>query len=376
MKYSILYIGSFCLPDYNAAAHRVLNNAKLLREIGHFVVFLDVQPECSENLQQTERQISGFNAYSRKMRIIKDRVKYTYDISAIDSLILKYNINMIIAYDYPSLATLRLIHKHGKRIKICTDCTEWYVGKGRRFPYNVFIAIDTFIRMHIVNHKVDGMICISDYLQSYYKCKNQCVKIPPLIDKEDSIWHQNTNREMDGRLHLLCFDIPSKNIIKESIEPIVNAVLASSINICLSVIGITKEEFENKYKYVIDIKYLDRIEFIERIAYRECIKKMAEADGVVIWRNKNRVTSAGFSTKFVESFTAGTMVITNNTGELEQYIKKYGGGYIVNDEREMIDAFCNLQDTINKKNVKQTAGRDVFDIKNYKNDVEKWINCL
>ena len=37
---SVLYIGGFDLPDKNAAAHRVLNNGKVLRELGYEVVFV------------------------------------------------------------------------------------------------------------------------------------------------------------------------------------------------------------------------------------------------------------------------------------------------------------------------------------------------
>jgi len=36
----IIYYGPFQLPDKNAAAHRVINNAKLLRELGYETVFL------------------------------------------------------------------------------------------------------------------------------------------------------------------------------------------------------------------------------------------------------------------------------------------------------------------------------------------------
>ena len=38
-KGSIIYIGGFELPDKNAAAHRVLNNAKIIRELGYEVFF-------------------------------------------------------------------------------------------------------------------------------------------------------------------------------------------------------------------------------------------------------------------------------------------------------------------------------------------------
>ena len=41
MKKTVLYIGGFQLPDKNAAALRVLGNAKILTELGYRVVFLN-----------------------------------------------------------------------------------------------------------------------------------------------------------------------------------------------------------------------------------------------------------------------------------------------------------------------------------------------
>ena len=37
---TVIYAGNFELPDKNAAAHRVVNNAKLFKELGFDTVFL------------------------------------------------------------------------------------------------------------------------------------------------------------------------------------------------------------------------------------------------------------------------------------------------------------------------------------------------
>lgn len=41
-KGTILYVGGFELPDKNAAAHRVLSNAKIFRELGYNVFFAEL----------------------------------------------------------------------------------------------------------------------------------------------------------------------------------------------------------------------------------------------------------------------------------------------------------------------------------------------
>ena len=43
----VLYLGGFELPDKNAAAQRVLSNAKLLREMGHDVTFAGISKDIN-----------------------------------------------------------------------------------------------------------------------------------------------------------------------------------------------------------------------------------------------------------------------------------------------------------------------------------------
>ena len=44
----ILYVGGFELPDKNAAAHRVLSNGKLLRDLGYEVSFVGITHKSLE----------------------------------------------------------------------------------------------------------------------------------------------------------------------------------------------------------------------------------------------------------------------------------------------------------------------------------------
>ncbi|MPN48362.1 hypothetical protein SDC9_195969 [bioreactor metagenome] len=44
-KGTVLYIGSFEMPDKSAAAHRVLNNGKIFRDLGYKVAFIGPDKE-------------------------------------------------------------------------------------------------------------------------------------------------------------------------------------------------------------------------------------------------------------------------------------------------------------------------------------------
>ena len=41
-KGTIIYMGNFELPDKNAAAHRVMNNGKIFKDLGYRVAYLGV----------------------------------------------------------------------------------------------------------------------------------------------------------------------------------------------------------------------------------------------------------------------------------------------------------------------------------------------
>ena len=51
---TIIYIGSFEMPDKNAAAHRVLNNARNLRELGFNVVFVGLNANADAEFSKTK----------------------------------------------------------------------------------------------------------------------------------------------------------------------------------------------------------------------------------------------------------------------------------------------------------------------------------
>ena len=59
---NILYVGFYSLPDKDAAANRVVNNAKALRDAGHRVWFLNEQQDCVNNIIETKHDVLGFQS--------------------------------------------------------------------------------------------------------------------------------------------------------------------------------------------------------------------------------------------------------------------------------------------------------------------------
>ena len=101
---TILYIGTFNMPDKCPAAHRVKSISKSLRDLGFEVCFFGV----GENLMK-EQETEGFSYYNifdgKKGSLFKEM----FQISHIKDFVKRNkNVKAIIAYNYPSIALLKL----------------------------------------------------------------------------------------------------------------------------------------------------------------------------------------------------------------------------------------------------------------------------
>ena len=123
-KGTIIYLGAFEFPDKNPAAHRVVSNAKAIRELGYDVVFIGVNKIISEEC--VKGKYFGFDVFSRKYpNDIIDWLKYITTYRFYLKIIGKYNnVKAIICYNSPSVSMF-LLYKWGKKknIKVIADCT-------------------------------------------------------------------------------------------------------------------------------------------------------------------------------------------------------------------------------------------------------------
>ena len=377
---NILYVGFYSLPDKDAAANRVVNNAKALRDAGHRVWFLDEQQDCVNNIIETKHDGLGFQSWSAlRPNGFKGLLKKMTSIKNITTVVEEIkNLDVIIVYNYPSIALIKLTkycRKHN--IKIAADCTEWYSGKDYNFPMNVLSAGDSFLRMRLAQKKLDGIIAISSYLRNYYnKCKN-VVFVPPLVDTDDSKWNQEKYSFDMHKLNLVYAGNLGKS--KEVFLPIIDA-LNTSYNrqeIVLRIVGATKEQFlkmcpDAKEK----IKGLENsVVFYGRVSHKESLKIVSSSDYLVFLREKNRVTMAGFSTKFVEALSCGTAVITTDTSDMKSYIQRLSCGYLIDEKITLTEIFN--KDINELKEVKRNIkGTDLFDYKGYIPMFTNWIKQL
>lgn len=373
-KGTILYIGFFSLPDKNAAANRVMNNAKLFKLLGYDVVFIDEQDNYSfKDIFSSKREINGFTIYSQKKpTTLKEYLNKAIKIKNIEMVFSEIkNPKMIIAYNYPAIALFKLFKLFNKKVKICSDCTEWYSGSGYKFPKNILSKLDSFFRMRIIQKKLDGIICISSYLDEYYKRKVKTVIIPPLVDIEDKIWNQDKYK-LEG-INFIYSGSPGAD--KDIIKPIVQVISGiTEKKIKFRIVGVTKEEYLKLNPK--DLKYINNnIVFLGKVSHSESIKLIKSSNYFIFLRKKNRVSMAGFSTKFVEAMTNNLYIITTNTSDIEKYIHLRNKGVILEDISKLKEKILEIIIKEEKINLKEKKEKicDIFYYKKYEQVMKEFM---
>jgi glycosyltransferase involved in cell wall biosynthesis len=374
-KGTIVYIGAFELPDGNAAAHRVIGNAKALRDIGYNVVLIGKGGNSNELFNKSEYY--GFECWNEtlpksKLNILKSLI----DVKNIYTIISKISdLKMVIVYNYPAVA-LGKIYKYCKSrgIKCVADVTEWYGVQNRSLVYKVFKGIDSMLRMRVFHKRIDGLIVISSYLGEYYNSQ-QIVVIPPLIDIEDEKWKSINCSKQEQDLTFVYAGSPSKS--KERLDVIIDTIakVQNEYPIKLIIVGITKEQYQNIYgdlpEKIINSRNKSVL-FKGRVSHSESLNYVKQAYYTFIIREDSRLTRAGFPTKFVESVTCGTPVITTASSDLNKYI--------INDrENGEIVTFENIEEKFKKiiqNNNRLVVNRTLFDYREYTPKLNEFVEKI
>ena len=330
---TILYIGGFELPDKNAAAQRVLANAKLFREIGYEIILLGAKKniEYDTPIITTKFQYEGFLMYSvaypksvrQWMDYLMNANKYIEFAKNIE------NLQSIVCYNFPSIA-LEKIRKYCVKanIKCIADVTEWYSGKGRVFPINILKELDTFYRMRIVQKKMDTLIVISRYLERYYSKQNNVIYIPPLTDLKYLV--RNSSKKTQTKELRLVYAGSLGVGLKDHINILIEALAKVKRKVRLDIIGIDKREYLSIYPEHKNREILTHnIVFHGRLSHSVTLDYVRNADFCCFFRYDNRLTMAGFPTKFSEAISLGTPVLTNRTSNIDEYIQDGVNGVLV-----------------------------------------------
>ena len=364
-KGTIIYVGGFEMPDKNAAAHRVLNNAKVFSSLGYHVVFCGVDRDIAASFAEPISMGQFENVPAAYPKCGKEWVKYLINFQHIKKTFSQYsNVKFAIAYNMHAVPLAKLM-KYCKRkgIKLIADVTEWYENRFSITPIKFVKWVDTAVVMRVLQKRVDGMIAISTYLERYYKRHvSNIVVVPPLVDITDEKWHQKVEKDT-SYVEFVYSGSPGTD--KDKIGLIVESFcnIKTEKPYRFRVIGITEEQFLQMYpnqKECLDILN-DKIEFCGRVSHPESIAALLRADYCIFIRDRSRKNMAGFPTKFVECVTSGVGIIANDVSDIRQYFPKEDGYYIISDvESDSIQKVINI---ILQGNVRTNKLNGIFDFR-------------
>ena len=376
-KKTILYIGGFELPDKNAAAHRVLNNAKIIKKMGYNVVFIGITKD-KKIIENKCTDIQGFESWVIKYPETKlEWMGYLLNFKKIKKVLDIYNsLEAVIAYNYQSGVLYQLKNYCKKNnIKIIADCTEWYDAKGNGCAFYILKSIDSYLRMNIIQPKLDGLIVISEYLEKYYsKYLVKISNIPPLVDKNEKKWELNKLNFDNDKLKLVYAGSPGKQ--KDNLRYVIEAFKnIDRKKYEFKILGITYDAYIRDNSDHIELleKLKENIYFLGRVDHLKALEFVKIADFNIFIRDINRVTLAGFPTKFVESLSCGTPVITNNSSDLEKYLFNNVNGFLIKgDIKKNIEKIISQDSKILKK-LKSNTNLNInqFDYNNYIDEMKK-----
>ena len=384
MEKKIFYIGNFSFPYGNASGARVLGNGLLFREIGCEVTYIGVNNDVNSTstLEGSLKEYKGFNYYNFPYPSgVNGWLSYKKRFYEVKELLEKHSPDVIILYGSPTLSIFgKLILNWSRKNKIIclSDCVDWLSSGTGSFIHRIVKFLDNSYQKKILNKQTDGLITISSYLSKYYKNKKTVI-LPPLIDTEK---YKNLNyKRTDNKLQLIYVGQPfatdgrkvREKSIKDRIDKVINIlVILKSFDFVFNIYGITKNQYLRiipRQKEKLE-KLGEKIIFHGKIKNEEAVERIAESHFTILFRDKNRMTSAGFPTKFVETISCGTPIITTKTSDLEDYIKEGENGFFIDlaDKKEVLKKMkfifnLNIDEIDKMKNLSKKS--KIFDNKNF-----------
>ncbi len=363
----IIYWGGFELPDKNAAAHRVMANAKLLRLLGYKVIFLGTSSEQFIGVRQASEMVyegAHPNTNRQWAEHLVSLKNLRHIVSQCD------NLKAIILYNLPFI-TLLCVKLAFRSCKVIYDCTEWTPVTEGSFLKRLFKRLDGFAVRHWLPYITDALIVISRRMEQAYAKRSHVLRLPPLIDADDAIWRQPVT-------HMDTFDFVYAGVLdnsKDSLDAIVSAFHSLPYShVRLRVIGVTEEDFLRYYPSFKSSPAMsdDRILFMPRQSHEETVRHVLNCGCYVFIRPSDLRNNAGFPTKFVEAFTCGVPIIATDISDIRFYARPNIQIIPSTDEHDLVEAMT----TAVKNGYCKPALDKTFHYANYRQSTNDWLDLF
>jgi glycosyltransferase involved in cell wall biosynthesis len=326
------------LPDKNALALRVLSNCYAMRDAGYNPIIVGYcRSKVPNKIMDTKTTVQGFDCYNVPypkclFQWMKDSLTY----KKIEKVILSYGIDNVKAIIFTEigapnvLGLMRFTKKNN--IRMISDTVDWFDSYSNNPIKKILQIINEKISVNLLKPKIKNIICISSFLSNHYKGKNcNTVIIPSLTINDTRKYSFNRVYKPNPIRSYIYVGNPGYKGIKDRIDWCIQAFseLFNTEDAILKVYGIERKEYIEQFGCQSILK--DNIFFYGKQPNSHCIQEIQRADFFVFAREDRRTTKAGFPTKFSESLSCGTPVITTPSGDLKNYLYNNINGYISNE---------------------------------------------
>ena len=353
------------MPDRNAAAQRVRNNASVLRELGYRVVLVGVSRSRPYDGKVYPANSGKSDVEAWEIGYPQSKIEWFDAIRAdwpVRQLIANGAIDMndisaIICYNHPAIAQAKLAQlARGCGALALADCTEWYATRSWTSVANIVKNLDVAARMHWINRRMDGIITTSPYISRYYGTKGMpIVEIPTLI--EDKSGSASSSLPETGALPLFAVasgfaEGSSAHDVHDRIDwilELLGKVVDDVPPFVLRIAGVNRERYLSVFPDHAGLiaRLGDRIDFLGRIQRTRLLEKLEEAAFAFVLRHESQVTLAGFPSKYSEAVSFGTPVIINRIPSVEPYHVEARTGFLI-DAVNQSNALIALRRILNQ----------------------------
>ena len=227
---------------------------------------------------------------------------------------------------------LRIINKH--RVPVILESCEWYDVKGfarRKLDIRYWQFKHCFSHSY---NKVDGVIAISRLLENHYREMGlKVIRIPGIHEVNKLVYRIEPRDDSVWRFLFAGNIFGGKEQFNEFVIAL-SAMQSIHCNYIVNVYGPTKESIISSLSLhgqeafsTIENKFV----FHGKVSQEQMAEINMDNDFGVFFRPNRRSSNAGFPTKLGEYLSAGTPVITNNTGDISDIVANGVNGYLIND---------------------------------------------
>ena len=340
MRDTVIYAGGFGLPDRTASALRALGNAEVFRLAGYRVLVSGKFAKIPEPASQPV-EVNGFSCYDiRRPLPGLPSVDYTRSPANICALALHAGVDRIaaiMAYNYPGFGLWRLIRLAKELgVPIINESTEWYGWEGFRPVSNVRRIVESRLRNTVLVKRAGNFVCATRWSRDQHPEANTLV-LPFALHPDWECWQGQATDEWKGHenaIRLVYAGSPGMGMHKDRLPLIVEAlgrIEPAAKKLSFVVMGITAQDYlRSMPRHAALLERLaGNLRFLGRMPHRDVIGILKGADFSVFVRERNRVSTVGFPTKYAEAVTCGVPVFTNDSSDIARYLKDGENGILL-----------------------------------------------